>query len=180
MEDHIIAQTIAWIKSVVIGSNFCPFAAKPMQQKSIRYVVVEEATKEKILECLAAELNYLDAHDDVETTLIIIPNHYADFASYLKLVSAAEKTSSRLGYEGVYQIASFHPEYIFAETAPDDPANYTNRSIYPMLHLLREDSITKALEHYSDPEGIPERNVNYARDKGLVYMQMLREVCMQE
>jgi hypothetical protein len=178
MEQQIIAQTTAWIKSVVIGCNFCPFAAKPMQQKSIRYVVLEDATKENTLACLAQELHFLDVHDEIETTLIILPNHFADFTSYLTLVSAAEKSSTRLGYEGIYQIASFHPEYIFADAAPDDPANYTNRSIYPMLHLIREESITNALAHYTDPEGIPERNVAYTRERGLQYMQMLRAACI--
>lgn len=178
MEDKAITQTIEWIKSVVIGCNFCPFAAKVMQQKSIRYVVIEDATKENTLDSLAEELHFLDTHDDVETTLIILPNRFADFGSYLSLVAAVEKSNTRLGYEGIYQIASFHPEYIFADSAPDDPANYTNRSIYPMLHLLREESITQALKHYKDPEGIPRRNVDYTRERGLQYMQLLRAACI--
>ncbi len=149
-----------------------------MQQKSIRYVVIENATKENTLASLAGELQFLDEHHEVETTLIIIPDQFTDFTSYLSLVDAAEKSSTRLGYDGIYQIASFHPEYIFADAASDDPANYTNRSIYPMLHLLREDSITKALKHYTNPEGIPETNVHYAREKGLVYMEMLRAACI--
>lgn len=179
MKDKVITQTIAWIKSVVIGCNFCPFAAKAMTQKSIRYVVLEEATREGTLASLLDELQYLDQHDDIETTFIITPNAFSDFTSYLTLVSAAEKTSSRQGYDGIYQIASFHPEYIFADSAPDDPANYTNRSIYPMLHLLREESITQALKHYKDPEGIPQRNVEYARERGLMYMEMLRAACIK-
>ena len=110
LQSKVIDQTIDWIKSVVIGCNFCPFAAKAMLQKSIRYVVLEEATKESTLASLLDELQYLDTHDDIETTLIITPNHFSDFASYLTLVSAAEKTASRQGYDGIYQIASFHPD----------------------------------------------------------------------
>ncbi len=178
MEAQIIAHTTAWIKSVVIGCNFCPFAAKAMANKSIRYVVIQEATKDHILASLREELKFLDEHDDIETTFIIIPDTYADFISYLTLVASAEKSMVRLGYEGVYQIASFHPVYIFADATPDDPANYTNRSIYPMLHILREDSITQALNHYTDPEDIPHRNVVYSREKGLQYMQLLRAACM--
>lgn len=178
LQSKVIDQTIDWIKSVVIGCNFCPFAAKAMLQKSIRYVVLEEATKESTLASLLDELQYLDTHDDIETTLIITPNHFSDFASYLTLVSAAEKTASRQGYDGIYQIASFHPEYRFADSTTDDPANYTNRSIYPMLHLIREESITQALKHYKDPEGIPQRNVDYARERGLKYMEMLRAACI--
>jgi hypothetical protein len=179
VQDKVIDQTIAWIKSVVIGCNFCPFAAKPMQQKSIRYVVVEDATRDNALDAVLDELHFLDHTPGVETTLIIFPNHFLDFASYLALVSGAEKVMSRHGYDGIYQVASFHPEYCFAGSDSYDPANYTNRSIYPMLHLIREESITNALRHYKDPEGIPERNVQYARDKGLVYMQMLRAACIR-
>ncbi|MDZ4748148.1 MAG: DUF1415 domain-containing protein [Saprospiraceae bacterium] len=178
MKEIVITQTIAWIKSVVIGCNFCPFAAKAMQQKRIRYVVIEDATKEKTLAGLTEELHFLDEHDEIETTLIILPNQFADFTSYLSLVAAAEKSNARRGYDGNYQIASFHPAYIFADAASDDPAHYTNRSIYPMLHILREESITQALKHYPDPEGIPQRNVDYAREKGLLYMQLLRAACI--
>ncbi len=178
MEDKVIHQTIAWIKSVVIGCNFCPFAAKAMLQKSIRYVILEEANKASTMASLLNELAYLDDHEDIETTFLITPNDFADFASYLTIVSAAEKAASRQGYDGIYQIASFHPEYCFADSTIDDPANYTNRSIYPMLHLLREESISSALKHYKEPEGIPVANVNYARKKGLVYMQMLRASCI--
>ena len=179
MQDKVIAQTIAWIKSVVIGCNFCPFAAKPMMQKQIRYVVVEDATKENILKTMLDEFHFLDETPAIETTLLIIPSHYAEFTSYLALVSSAEKFLSRQGYDGIYQVASFHPEYCFAGADADDPANYTNRSPYPMLHLIREESITNALKHFKDPEGIPGRNVDYAREKGLAYMQLLRAACME-
>jgi hypothetical protein len=179
LEDQIIAHTTAWIKSVVIGCNFCPFAAKAMSQKSIRYMVVQDATKENTLSCLNEEIHYLDEHEEIETTLIILPHHFKDFTSYLSLVAAAEKATSRQGYDGVYQIASFHPEYIFADATPDDPANYTNRSIYPMLHILREESITQALKHYVDPERIPQRNVEFSRERGLQYMQMLWAACLK-
>ena len=89
LQSKVIDQTIDWIKSVVIGCNFCPFAAKAMLQKSIRYVVLEEATKESTLASLLDELKYLDTHDDIETTLIITPNHFSDFVSYLTLVNSA-------------------------------------------------------------------------------------------
>jgi hypothetical protein len=125
------------------------------------------------------ELRYLDRAEDIETTLIIFPNHFADFEEYLDLAELAEDLSVEQDYEGVYQIASFHPDYCFAEAEANDPANYTNRSPYPMLHLLREDSITKALDHFIDPEGIPERNIAFAQEKGLKYMQMLRAACLE-
>lgn len=175
----IIAQTTRWINSVVIGCNFCPFASRAMLRKSIRYVVLPEATPESALAAVMEELRYLDRMEDIETTLVIFPGHFADFEEYLDLVDMAEDLSAEQGYEGVYQLASFHPEYCFAGAKDDDPANYTNRSPYPMLHLLREESITRALEHYPDPEGIPERNMAFAEEKGLQFMQLLRAACLE-
>lgn len=120
----------------------------------------------------------MDIEEDIETTLIILPDGFDNFGKYLRLVTQAEKVVSKNGYEGIYQIASFHPEYQFAESTHDDPANYTNRSIYPMLHILREESISKVLEHYKDAHKIPENNIAFAREKGLVYMQALRASCL--
>ena len=178
-ESTIIAQTTQWINSVVIGCNFCPFAAKAMLRKSVRYVVLPETTLESSLETLIEELRYLDRTEDIETTLLIFPKQYADFEEFLDLTDLAEDLSVEQGYEGIYQIASFHPEYCFAEADADDPANYTNRSPYPMLHLLREDSVSRAVDHYIDPEGIPDRNIAFAQEKGLKYMQMLRAACLE-
>jgi len=175
----IIAQTTQWINTVVIGCNFCPFAAKAVLRKSIRYVVLPEATMESSLEAVMEELRLLDRTEDLETTLLIFPDRFADFEEYLDLVDLAEALSEEQGYEGVYQIASFHPEYCFSDADEQDPANYTNRSPYPMLHLLREDSITKAVDHYIDPEGIPERNIAFAKGKGLDYMKLLRAACLE-
>ncbi len=145
-----------------------------MLRKSVRYVVLPEVAMESSLESLAEELRYLDSTEEIETTLIIFPNHFADFEEYLDLVDLAEALSVDQGYEGIYQIASFHPNYCFSDAEDDDPANYTNRSPYPMLHLLREDSITEALENFPDPEGIPARNIAFAKGKGLAYMKLLR------
>jgi len=179
-DDTIISQTEAWINKVVIGCNFCPFAAKTMLQKSVRFVVLREASEEIILTTLAFELQYLDQNADAETTLIILPDHFEDFETYLDQVDLSEELLITLGYEGVYQLATFHPHYIFAESYEEDPANYTNRSIYPMLHILREDSISKAIDNYPDAGGIPQRNVDFANRKGLPYMRMLWESCLQK
>jgi uncharacterized protein len=163
---------------VVIGCNFCPFAAKEMLKKSIRYVVLPETGVEHALEAVVKEMHFLDHDADTETTFIIFPNQFASFEAYLDLVQLAENLLSELGYDGVYQIAGFHPDYCFAGSSNDDPANFTNRSVYPMIHLLREDSITRALESYPDPEGIPQRNIDYATQKGLLHMQRLRAACI--
>ncbi len=164
---------------MVVGCNFCPFAAKVVLKNSIRYVVVQDATLEKSLELFFTELLLLDKVKEVETTFIIFPNHFEDFSGYLDLVEMAENLAIEQGYEGVYQVASFHPLYCFEGSDENDPANYTNRSIFPMLHILREDSITEALEHFPDAEEIPNRNIGFAQRKGLKYMQLLRAACME-
>jgi uncharacterized protein len=120
----------------------------------------------------------MDEEKDIETSFLILPNAVEKFDDYLYLVSDAEDLLIEKGYEGIYQLASFHPLYKFANSEEKDAANYTNRSIYPMLHLLREASIDKALENYRNPEGIPDININFAREKGLVYMKMLRDSCL--
>ncbi len=178
MQDKVIEQTINWLKSVVIDCNFCPFAAKAMLKQSIRYVVLSDVTVEGSLERFAKELQFLDNAEEIETTLIIFPNNFSDFEEYLDMVELAEELNGDLDYEGIYQIASFHPNYCFEGADEDDAANYTNRSIYPMLHILREESLTKVLTHFPDPEGIPERNIAFAQEKGLKYMQLLRATCL--
>ncbi|HMC87200.1 MAG TPA: DUF1415 domain-containing protein, partial [Chitinophagaceae bacterium] len=97
---------------------------------------------------------------------------------YLELVRLAEKLLKQEGYQGIYQVASFHPLYCFAGAPADDPANYTNRSVYPMLHLLREESVEQAIANYPNPEKIPERNILFARSKGIAYMKKLRDACL--
>lgn len=178
-EKKVIAETIAWIQSIVIDCLFCPFAAKAMADKSVHFVVLEEVAEQPVLTALLEQLQYLNDTADVETTFLILPNGFKDFSAYLALVASAEKLVRRHHYEGVYQIASFHPYYCFAGSDPEDPANYTNRSIYPMLHILRESSITQALQHFPHPELIPQRNIDFARTKGLEYMQLLRDSCLR-
>ena len=174
---QIIDQTKKWINNVVIGCNFCPFAAQVVKQQTVFYKVETATETEICLETFIQELTRLDEDDSIETSFLIFPDGFKKFDAYLDLVSAAEKILKQKGYNGIYQIASFHPQYLFANAPENDAANYTNRSVYPMLHLLREASIDKALEHYTDPEGIPERNINFARGKGVVYLKMLRDGC---
>ncbi|MES2760615.1 MAG: DUF1415 domain-containing protein [Bacteroidota bacterium] len=172
--EKVIEQTTNWIKSVVIDCNFCPFAAKAMFNKSIRYVVKSDISLEKSVEILKSELEHLENDEKTETSFIIFSTNFTDFQSYLSLVKKAERLISKEGYDGIYQLASFHPDYCFSGSDMDDPANYTNRSIYPMLHILREESITKALRLFPNPEQIPQHNIDFARQKGLQYMQLLR------
>jgi len=176
--DKIIEQTNNWIKSVVIDCNFCPFAARAVMKKTIRYIVKHDVTMNDSLIALKEELDYLETDTDIETSFIIFANDFTDFDGYLDLVKKSERLLKKENYDGVYQIASFHPDYCFAGEDEDDAANYTNRSIYPMLHILREESLTKALSLYPNPELIPQHNIDFARQKGLQYMQMLRLACL--
>ena len=177
-EDKVIEQTKQWIRTVVIDCNFCPFAAKPFAGKKIRYKVLADSNEGTLLETLIAEWQMLDANAAIETSFLIFKNGFEDFESYLGMIHTAEELLADEAYEGVYQLASFHPLYQFAGSQDDDAANYTNRSVYPMLHLLREESIDRALEHFKSPENIPETNINFAREKGLVYMKLLRDNCL--
>ena len=176
--EQVIEQTKKWITDVVIGCNFCPFAARVVKQQTV-FFKVETATATNIcLETFLQEVARLDNDGTIETSFLIFPDGFKNFDDYLDLVSVAEKFLKKYEYNGIYQLASFHPQYLFANALPDDAANYTNRSVYPMLHLLRESCIDKALEHYENPESIPERNVNFAREKGMAYMKMLRDNCL--
>ncbi len=177
-DSKIIEQTTNWIKSVVIDCNFCPFAAKALLKKSIRYIIKSNVTIDESLNSLKNELDYLETDSEIETSFIIFENDFQDFDDYLDLVKKAEGLLTKEGYEGIYQIASFHPDYCFSDSDEDDAANYTNRSIYPMLHILREESLTKALSLYPNPELIPQHNIDFARQKGLQYMQLLRSACV--
>ncbi len=176
--DQIISQTKKWITDVVVGCNFCPFAGREIKQNKVHYQVEPSTALSLCLESFLQECIRLHKEEMIETTLLIFPNAFQSFDDYLDLVDLAEDQLKQNGYEGIYQVASFHPLYRFANSQDNDAANYTNRSIYPMLHLLREESIEQALEHYADPEQIPERNVRFAREKGSAYMKMLRDACL--
>lgn len=176
--DIIIAQTKKWIIDVVVGCNFCPFAARVIKMDTIHYQVQGAPDLRTGMQAFGQECKRLDDDTTIDTSFLIFPDGFQKFNAYLELVNLAERYLKNNGYEGVYQVASFHPQYRFARSAANDPANYTNRSPYPMLHLLREDLVEKALQHYPDPGNIPERNILFARQKGEAYMKMLREACL--
>ncbi|MBY0458157.1 MAG: DUF1415 domain-containing protein [Gemmataceae bacterium] len=164
----VIEHTRRWILDVVIGLNLCPFARKAFDGGLIRFVVTEVSTPDALAAELVKELHRLDETptDEVETTLLIHPNALADFLDYNDFVADAEELIAGEGLEGVIQIAGFHPQYQFAGTQPDDAENYTNRSPFPMLHLLREDSITAVNDSPEKLEDIPRRNVELLRLMG--------------
>lgn len=175
--EEAIEHTTRWIKSVVIDCNFCPFAARVYNTQSIGYTVSGLSSVKEVLPLIQAEFERLDRDKSTETAFLILTGGFEDFDEYLGLVKKADRLLVKAGYEGIYQVASFHPAYCFQGSDEDDPANYTNRSPYPMLHFLRDDSVEKALAFFSHPETIPEKNIAFARTKGLPYMQMLLAAC---
>lgn len=176
-EQLIIAQTKKWIIDVVIGCNFCPFAAREVKRNSIEFNVIS-GKKSFVLSALASSFKKMDMQLEIETMFLLLPQHFIRFTDYLKLMQASDALIKKTGYEGIYQVASFHPGYLFAGSNLNDAANYTNRSPYPMLQILREESLSQAIDNYPDTEKIPENNMAFARQKGLAYMESLRAACM--
>ena len=150
-----------WLEDVVIGLNLCPFAAKPNRNKQIKIQVCEEPSEEVLLEVIYQQLMLLDQTppEELETTLVVAPNLFEKFDDYNQFLDLVEGLLIQIRKEGIYQTASFHPDYCFYGAEPDDAENLTNRSPYPIFHLIREESMEKVLKHYPDPEGIPERNI---------------------
>lgn len=176
-EQRVIHQTECWVKSVIVEHNFCPFAKREIERGSVRYSVIQNDSLETCLQAVLDECVLLDGDDAIETTLLVFPAAFVEFDDYLQLVELAEALLEQQDYEGVYQLASFHPDYRFAGSETDDAANFTNRSPYPVLHIIREASIEKVLQHYPNPERIPERNIEVARSKGLDTMLAMLDKC---
>ena len=159
---EIKAITRNWIQDFIIGLQLCPFARVPFEKDLIAYYVIEDYDVEACLEAIADVLQQIDntSPKEVETALVIFPHQLAEFDDYLDFLAAAEDVLIQLKLEGILQLASFHPAYQFADTALEDISNYTNRSPYPMIHLLREDSVHKAIISYPNVHAIPKRNID--------------------
>lgn len=167
-EAAVVAATLRWLERGVIGLNLCPFAKAVHVKGQIRWAVTGAADRHELLDELKHELQRLAEADPeaIDTTLLVHPRALADFSDYLDFVEAAERAVRKAGLEGTLQVASFHPDYEFADAPPDDPANCTNRSPYPMLHLLREASIDRAVAATPDAADIYERNIATMRRLG--------------
>ena len=158
---EILGATQRWLERAVIGLNLCPFAKGVVAKKQVRYALTVAATADQLLAELEHELALLasTAPDDLDTTLLIHPWAMTDFLDYHFFLGEVDALIRKLGHEGVFQVASLHPAYEFAGSAPDDIANFTNRSPYPMLHLLRESSIDRAVAAFPEAADIFERNI---------------------
>ena len=163
-----IADTRRWIERAVIGLNLCPFAKAVVAKGQVRYVLSDATTPEALLETLGEELLRLrdTPADDIDTTLIVHPQVLADFLDYNDFLDDADALVEQLALDGELQVASFHPQYRFAGSREDDVANCTNRSPWPTLHLLREDSVARAVAAFPDPDAIVERNVATLEELG--------------
>ncbi|MEI6267345.1 MAG: DUF1415 domain-containing protein [Methylococcaceae bacterium] len=176
-DQQLIAATQNWLKTIIIDYSICPFAKRELERGSIRFVVSHDTDIESCLSNLMLECDRLNSDAGIETTLIIYDQAFICFDDYLDFVELAEELLLVEDYDGVYQLASFHPDYCFDGVKQDDPANYTNRSPYPMLHLLRETSIDRAVDTYPHTEDIPQRNIELMRELGLAKVQALLAAC---
>lgn len=176
----VIAQTQYWLESVIIDLNFCPFAKREFVRDSIRYKVSERADLASALETMADECQHLDQQPQTETTLLIFPGGFSEFEDFLELIDMADQLIDQLSYRATYQLAHFHPNYCFAGSNDEDAANYTNRSPWPTLHLLREASLQQAIDAYPDTGQIPCINIEKAREMGIQQLQTRLAQCMRQ
>ena len=174
----VIAQTKKWLSTIVIGHGLCPFAKSEFDNNRIHYAVIDGRDLESQMAALLAEFVALDKDKARETSLLIFPNAFVNFEDYLDGLALANAVLKDAGYESIYQLASFHPDYLFEGAVEDDAANYTNRSPYPIFHILREANLEAALKSYSNPEQIPERNIELTRRLGLEVMRASLASCL--
>ena len=168
MSARALAETRAWVERVVIGLNLCPFAKAPQKKGQVRYVLSGATDEETLLAELVAELERLAEApaEKIETTLLVHPHVLGDFDAYNDFLDVAEGAVAEIGLEGVIQVASFHPRYRFAGCDEDDVTNATNRSPYPTLHLLREESVERAVAAFPEAEAIYEANMQTMLELG--------------
>ncbi|NOI64632.1 DUF1415 domain-containing protein [Vibrio sp. 99-8-1] len=163
MNNELIEKQVrTWLEEVVIGLNLCPFAAKPNRNKQIKIQVSRADTEEALLEELLTELMILATSDaeTLETTLVVVPDMLDDFYLYNQFLDWVDALIKQQEWQGIFQVATFHPDYCFAGVEPDDDENLTNRSPFPILHLIREESMERVLKHYPNPEQIPDNNID--------------------
>ena len=168
-----------WLEHAVIGLNLCPFAKREFDNDRVRFSMSDANSEEQLLSSLIAELELLNQDDSIETTLLIHPGVLQNFYDYNDFLDVADGLLIELNLEGIYQIASFHPDYQFADTDYDDVENFTNRSPYPLLHIIREQTLELAIAGYPDADGIPERNIALLKQMGKDKMQTLFKSCFE-
>ena len=169
-----------WLEHTVIDLNLCPIAKREFINKRIRFTVSDANTAPQLLQSLQTELSYLDQNADTATTLIIHPQVLQHFDDYNDFLDDVDSLLTEQDFEGHYQVASFHPHYQFSGTEAEAAENYTNRSPYPLLHILREQIVEKALASYPNPEQIPERNIALMNKIGTATLQQQLQACFKD
>jgi len=175
MSEALVKNSIKeWLEQWVIGFKLCPFAAKPYLEKKVRIVVYDGDVTSDLLEMILKECRLLlvTLPDEIETTLIVCPQILGEFQDYWEFTGLVEDAMAVSSYEGILQVATFHPEYLFADSEEGDPSNFTNRAPFPVFHLLREDSLTNAIDNFPDIDRVPGRNIKFMRSLSL---SMLRD-----
>jgi len=165
---------------MVIGLNLCPYAKREIVKNRVRFFVSEADTEELLLEDLQSELEFLVHNDAVETTLLIHPAVLQDFYEYNEFLAYADGLLEQMELDGIYQIASFHPQYQFDGSQVDDVDNFTNRSPYPLLHLLREDSLERVIARHPESSQIGEHNIELLRRLGRKKIESLFQACFSD
>lgn len=176
---QVEASVRKWVDTFVVGMNLCPFAKRELVKQRVRFTVTEASTEDELLQALQAELELLEADPSVETTLLIHPAVLGDFLDYNQFLDIADALLLHMQLDGVYQVASFHPDYQFGGTAPWAAENYTNRSPYPILHLLREESLDRVLGDNPDADQIPQRNIDLMNSMGEEKLKALLADCLK-
>jgi len=179
-DEAIVLAVRRWVETFVVGMNLCPFAKRELVKNRVRFVTTAATTQEQLLMVLQAELELLNTDPSVETTLLIHAKVLQDFYDFNDFLSIADSLLVDMELEGIYQIASFHPDYQFGGTQPSDAENYTNRAPYPVLHLLREESLERVIADYPDVDDIPERNIKLMNDLGPDKLQTLLKSCLSD
>ena len=174
-DEAIIAATRRWVDRAVIGLNLCPFAKGVQTKGQVHYMVSQATGGQDLLDDLKSELQVLHAADAAQrdTTLLIAPQAFADFLDFNDFLDRADRLLRKMRIDGDYQIASFHPQFLFADAEADDVSHYTNRAPYPILHLLREASIDRAVQAFPDASQIFEKNMQTLRALGVEGWQAL-------
>jgi hypothetical protein len=170
-ESHIRA----WLKEFVVGLNLCPFARPLLGADNLRIAVCEETAPDLLLRAYLLELDLLQnrSEQEIATTLLAFPYALADFQDYLQFLDLAQDLLTESGLEGLVQLASFHPQYLFEGEQESAASHYSNRAPYPLIHLLREDMLSRVLDDYTDPDQIPDRNIQTLSDIGVDELERL-------
>lgn len=167
-EREVRRRVNRWVEEAVVGLDFCPFAASVYHRGALRVAVARAEDPVEAVEAVLDEASHLlaSSENEIATTLVVFPTSLGEFSTFLDVAETVRHAMEDAGAAGILQIATFHPDYQFAGTEPDALENYTNRSPFPIVHILREDDVSEAVDNHPDPEGIPERNIERLREMG--------------